>query len=84
MTKDAKSFLEALSRDKELLEKIKEAPTTEAVIALAAEKGFALTAEDLKPAAAGELSDDDLDGVAGGTGNTTPLEGIAWLQKQFR
>ncbi len=83
MTKDAKSFLEALSRDKELQEKIKEASTTEAVIALAAKKGFALTAEDLKPAA-GELSDAELDGVAGGTGNNTPLEGIAWLQKQFR
>ena len=83
MTKDAKSFLEEAARDKELLEKIKNAATTEAVIALAAEKGFALTAEDLKPAA-GELSDDDLDGVAGGTGNTTPLEGVAWLQKQFR
>ena len=48
MTDNLKAFLEAASKDKELLEKLKTAGTPEAVIALAKEKGFDLTAEDLK------------------------------------
>ena len=83
MSENVKRFLEAVSQDREFLEKINEAATTEAVIALAAEKGFTLTAEDLKPAATGELSDDELDGVAGGTGGGIPLEGFARLRQRL-
>ena len=69
MTDNMKSFLEAASQDKEFIEKLNKVETPEAVIALAAEKGFALTTEDLTvEAPTGELDDDALDDVAGGTG----------------
>ena len=68
MTENAKRFLEEASRDTRFLEKLSMAETPETVIALAAEKGFALTEEDMKPEkpAVGALSDDELDAVAGG------------------
>ena len=67
MTDNMKKFLEAVSRNKESIEKLKKAETPEAVIALAAENGFTLTAEDLKPEpTTGEVSDDELNAVAGG------------------
>ena len=67
MTEKMKKFLEEASKDQSFIEKMNKAETPEAVIALAAEKGFALTAEDLKPEApTGELSEDELDAVAGG------------------
>ena len=67
MTENMRKFLEEASKDREYLEKVNKAETPEAVIALAAEKGFILTAEDLKPdQPTGELNDDELDAVAGG------------------
>ena len=67
MTENMKKFLEEASKDQSFIEKMNKAEPPEAVIALAAEKGFALTAEDLKPEApTGELSEDELDAVAGG------------------
>ena len=69
MTDNMKSFLKAVSEDKEFMEKLSKAESTKAVIALAAEKGFALTVEDLTAEApTGELDDNELDDVAGGTG----------------
>ena len=58
--------------DKELLAKAKEAKNPEELITLAKEKGTELTAEsakmyfDLLHPKTGELSDDELDNVAGG------------------
>ena len=67
MTDNMKKFLEAVSQNKECIEKLKKAETPEAVIALAAEKGFTLTQEDLKrESATGEISDGELEAVAGG------------------
>ena len=68
MTDNMKKFLEAVSDDQEFIGKLTKAETLEALIALAAEKGFTLTAEDLKKpeTAEGALSDDELDAVAGG------------------
>ena len=67
MTDNMKKFLEAASQDREFVEKLNKAETPEAVISLAAEKGFTLTEEDLKPALqTGEVSDDEMDAVAGG------------------
>ncbi len=83
MSENVKRFLEAVSQDKEFLEKINEAASPETVIALAAEKGFTLTAEDMKPAATGELSDDELDGVAGGIDNTALWEGFKALNMRL-
>ena len=67
MTDNMRKFLEAVSQDRELTEKLNKAETPEAIVALAAEKGFALTAEDLKPEErTGEVSDEELDTVTGG------------------
>ena len=64
MTNNLNAFLKAVSGDKEFIEKLKKA-SPEAIIALAKEKGFALTTDDLKKAA-GELTDSELEAVAGG------------------
>ena len=71
MTEQMKSFMEAIAQDQALAEALNAAETPEAVIALAKEKGITLTEQDLALAQApvGELSDDDLDDVAGGAGN---------------
>ena len=59
--------------DKEMMAKLKEAKSVEDVIAIAKEYGQELTQEQaqeiydqLKAYASGELSDDDLEAVAGG------------------
>ena len=67
MTENMKRFVEAAEKDAALAEAIGKAEKPEDLIALAAEKGVTLTAEDLRPAeAAGELSDEELEDVAGG------------------
>ena len=68
MTDNMKKFLEEVCKDKECIEKLKQAETAEAVLALAEEKGIILTEEDLKApeASDGPVDDDELDGVAGG------------------
>lgn len=66
MTDNMKKFFETASQDKEYMEKLAKAETPEAIVALAAEKGFPLTLEDLKPAEAEKVSDDELEAVAGG------------------
>ncbi len=70
MTEQLKSFMETMAQDQSLAEALNAAETPEAVIALAKEKGFDLTEQDLAMAMAptGELSDDALDDVAGGAG----------------
>ena len=77
-----KAFLEAAAQDPALAEALEKAETPEAVIALAKEKGFEITAEDLASVPeTGELSDDELDGVAGGMilNPLTALGGLAAL-----
>ena len=67
MTDNMKKFLEAISGDKEFTEKLKTAPDAATAIALAKEKGFDLTEEDLKFAEGiQEISDDEAEAVAGG------------------
>ena len=68
MTDNMRKFLEAASQDKEFLEKFSKAESQEAIVALATEKGFALTEEDLKQEqpVSSVVSDDELDAVAGG------------------
>ena len=67
MTENMKRFLEEAEKDAAFAEKLEAAESPEALLALAAEKGFTLTAEDLAAEeTAGELSDDELDDVAGG------------------
>lgn len=64
MSENLKKFLEKVSEDKALAEKVSAEKDAAALIALAKEMGFELTEEDLKKPA--ELTDDELDTVAGG------------------
>ncbi|QNJ06501.1 nif11-like leader peptide domain protein [Synechococcus sp. MEDNS5] len=60
-----KAFLEAVKADASLQEKLKAASDADAVIAIAKAAGFAISADDLKKAQS-EISDVELEGVAGG------------------
>ena len=64
-----KAFLEAVKADASLQEKLKAAGDADAVIAIAKAAGFAISADDLKKAQS-EISEEELEGVAGGTDNT--------------
>ena len=67
MTDNMKKFLEEASKDQAFVEKLSKAETSEAVIALAKEINFTLTVEDLKSKeTVSEISDDELEAVAGG------------------
>ena len=48
------------------VEKLKAAADSDAVLAIAQEAGFGISADDLKNAQVTELSDEELEGVAGG------------------
>ena len=78
MTDKMKQFLEEAGKDAAFAEKLNGADRPETVLALAKEKGFELTLEDLQAALpTGELSDEALDGVAGGM-VVNPLG--AWME----
>ena len=64
-----KAFLEAVKADAGLQEKIKAAADADAdaVVTIAKAAGFVISAEELKKSQA-ELSDEELEGVAGGIG----------------
>ena len=60
-----KSFLEKVKADTSLQEKLKAAADSDAVLAIAKETGFMISADDLKNALS-ELLDKELEGMAGG------------------
>ena len=60
-----KAFLEKVKGDSGLQEKLKGAVDTNAVTAIAKEAGFIISADDLEKAQS-ELSEEELEGVAGG------------------
>ena len=60
-----KAFLEKVKDDTSLQEKLKAAADADAVTAIAKEAGFIISADDLTKAQS-ELSDEELEGVAGG------------------
>jgi len=62
-----KAFLQAVAADTALQADIESAPNPEAVVAIAKNAGFSITSEDLKQHQA-EVSDQDLESVAGGWG----------------
>ena len=64
-----KAFLEKVKTDTSLQEKIKAAADADAVVTIAKEAGFVVSADEIKTAqsAPQELSDEELEGVAGGT-----------------
>ena len=65
-----KAFLEKLKADTSLQEKLKAAADSDAVLAIAKDAGFSISTEDLKNAQF-EISEEELDGVAGGMCITT-------------
>ena len=71
-----KAFLEKVQGDTSLQEKLKAAADANAVAAIAKEAGFSISADDLTNAQS-ELSDQELEGVAGGTNPR-------WLLEAFR
>ena len=63
-----KAFLEKVKTDASLQEKLKAAADNDAVTAIAKEAGFSISADFLENAQS-ELSDVELEGVAGGIGD---------------
>ncbi|QNJ19268.1 nif11-like leader peptide domain protein [Synechococcus sp. A18-25c] len=63
-----KAFLEKVKTDTSLQEKLKAAASPEAALEIAKDAGFAITAEDIQSmqSATVEVSDDELEGAAGG------------------
>ena len=61
-----KAFIEKVKGDTSLQEKLKAAADADAVAAIAKEAGFSISADDLAKAKS-ELSEEELEGVAGGT-----------------
>ena len=61
-----KAFLEKVKGDTSLQEKLKAAADADAVAAIAKEAGFSISVDDLTKAQS-ELSDQELESVAGGT-----------------
>jgi len=63
-----KVFLEKVKTDTSLQEKLKAAASPEAALEIAKDAGFAITAEDIQSmqSATVEVSDDELEGAAGG------------------
>ena len=57
-----KAFIEKVKADTSLQEKLKAAVDPDAVVSIAKDSGFAITAEDIQS----ELTDEDLEGAAGG------------------
>ena len=66
-----KAFLEKVKSDTELQEKLKAAASPEAALEIVKEAGFSITAEDIQSmqSATVEVSDDELEGAAGGGGH---------------
>ena len=60
-----KAFLEKVKGDTSLQEKLKAAADSDAVLAIAKEAGFSISADDLKNAQS-EISEEELEGAAGG------------------
>ena len=61
-----KAFLEKVKADTNLQEKLKAAADTDAVVAIAKDSGFNISADDVKKTQAVELTDEELEYVVGG------------------
>ena len=61
-----KAFLEKVQSDTELQEKLKIASSSEAAIEIAKETGFVITTEDIQSMQSAKVSDEELEGAAGG------------------
>ena len=66
-----KAFLEKLKDDSSLQEKLKAASDADAASAIAKKAGFSISADEFTKAQSTELSDEELEGMAGGAGTMT-------------
>ncbi|KZR93624.1 Nitrogen fixation protein of unknown function [Synechococcus sp. MIT S9509] len=60
-----KAFIEKVQGDDSLQEKLKAAANPDAVVSIAKEAGFMISADDLKEVS--EISEEELEGAAGGS-----------------
>ena len=67
-----KAFLEKVKSDMSLQEKLKEVTNDDAIIAIAKEAGFTISSDNLNTAQS-KLSEEELEGVAGGWGTIIGL-----------
>ena len=73
------AFLEKVKGDTSLQEKLNAATTPGAAVEIAKEAGFSITAVDLQSMQSTvELSDEELEGAAGGLGGNGPSLAISW------
>ena len=71
-----KAFLEKVKSDTELQEKLKAAASPEAGLEIAKAAGFSITSEDIQSKRDSiEVSDEELEGAAGGTSISIPIAG---------
>ena len=73
-----KAFIEKVKADTSLQEKLKAAADTDAVLAIAKEAGFSISADDLTMAQS-EISDEELEGAAGGAPKYYPSDACPTL-----
>ena len=60
------AFLEKVKSDTELQEKLRAAASPEAGLEIAKEAGFSITSEDIQSMQSATVSDEELEGAAGG------------------
>ena len=79
-----KAFLEKVKADTNLQEKLKTASDADAVVSLAKEEGFTISVDDLKNAQSKlKLSDEELEGMAGGGPNPSWCRVTGCLETSF-
>jgi len=71
-----KAFIAKAQADTSLQKKLKAAADANTVVAIAKAAGFSITADDLPEVSEAELSDEELEGVAGGVSSL-----FNWLEK---
>ena len=74
-----RTFIKKLQSDTSLQEKLKAAADVDAVVSIAKEAGFSISADDLKNAQS-EISDEELEGVAGGENSLDPCQ---WTKRNL-
>ena len=79
-----KEFLEAVEADVGLQEKLKAAADDDAVVMVAKEAGFVVTADQLSEVGQQELSIEELEGVAGGFDIMIPGGGVGLQDRRRR
>ena len=68
-----KEFIAKVKDDQSIQEKLKEAKTADDVVGIAKEHGHVFTADKLTETLSKTLSDEELEGVSGGTGGLGSL-----------